>query len=422
MKEVFKILRQLESTSSRNAKKDILAQHQGNELLKKYFLYAYDDRRVYGIGTKSIRAQKLTASQEAGLYQKSLFQKITTDIFELLDELVTHPFGSDEDVQAVNNFLSRVDVESFDWYKRLILKDLKIGCTASTINDVWNNYIPTFDVMLAHPYHKHADKIVGAFQLQKKLDGFRLIVYKYPDGTARFFTRNGLELFDFPQIAEDLKTIFTQNGTVVFDGECIANDKFNDTQKLIMRKDPKIGLVYNIFDVVAVEEWEGELSDLLFKRYDILQEVVPKNLEFVKVVEELYRGTDIAQIAVWFNYAKANGWEGIMVKLNAPYARKRTTNMLKVKEFDTLDLRVIRLNEGTGKNIGKLGSVTVNFVDGAEVDVGSGFEDYDRERFWQNPELILDKIIEVQYFEKTANERGIPSLRFPVFKRIRYDK
>jgi len=255
LKEVFKILRQLEATSSRNTKKDILAQHQGNELLKKYFLYAYDDRRVYGIGTKSIRAQKLTASQEAGLYQKSLFQKITTAIFELLDELVTHPFGSDEDVQAVNNFLSRVDVESFDWYKRLILKDLKIGCTASTINDVWNNYIPTFDVMLAHPYHKHADKIVGAFQLQKKLDGFRLIVYKYPDGTVRFFTRNGLELFDFPQIAEDLKTIFTQNGTVVFDGECIANDKFNDTQKLIMRKDPKIGLVYNIFDVVAVEEW-----------------------------------------------------------------------------------------------------------------------------------------------------------------------
>lgn len=431
MQEVFKILRQIESNSSRNAKKEILRQHRNNELLKKYFLYAYDERRVFGIGSKSIKKQsKVTApAPNTGIYQKPLFSGATTgrvsgytNVFDLLDELVKHPFGSNEDVSAVNNFLAKQDAEAFDWYCRLILKDLKIGCTASTINEVWNNYIPTFNVMLAHPYNKHADKIQGQFQLQRKIDGFRLITYYHPDGKVQFFTRNGLELFNFPDLENDFKFIPRYPTTMVFDGECIANDTFNDTQKLIMRQGSKTNVVYNVFDITTIDEWEREESvDKLFTRYDLLKAIVPEYLDFIKVVDELYRGDDLEEITKWFNYAKSQGWEGIMVKMNAPYVRKRTTNMLKVKEFDTLDLRVLRVNEGTGKHEGRLGSVTVDF-EGQDVDVGSGFNDYDRERFWRNPNLIIDRVIEVQYFEKTTNESGRPSLRFPVFKRIREDK
>ena len=127
------------------------------------------------------------------------------------------------------------------------------------------------------------------------------------------------------------------------------------------------------------------------------------------------------QVPKWFNYAKEQGWEGIMLKLNGPYVRKRTTDMLKVKEFDTMDLRVIRVNPGTGKHEGRLGSVTVDF-EGNEVDVGSGFDDSTREQFWNDPNLIIDKVIEVQYFEVTQNKDGKPSLRFPIYKCIRFDK
>ena len=425
MRKVFEILRQIEGTSSRNEKKAILEKNKDNELLKKFFFYALNNRLVFGIGEKSIkRVAPKKISTTSSISQNSLFggnkQIPYTNIFDLLDELVKHPFGSQQDVDAVNNLLQNCADEEYYWYTKLILKDLKIGCTVKTVNEVMDNYIPHFEVMLAHPYNKHADKIKGNFQIQRKIDGFRFITILYPDMTTRFFTRNGLELFEFPQIEREFHAFIVPPYPVVYDGELICKDTFNDTQKLIMKQGPKTGLVYHIFDKLPLSEFEAGQSNLnLFDRFDSF--FVPDDLRYIVKEEELYRGNDLEQVTKWFNYAKSQGWEGIMLKLNGPYVRKRTTDMLKVKEFDTLDLRVIRVNPGTGKHEGRLGSVTVDF-EGNEVDVGSGFDDYSRETFWNNPNLILDKIIEVQYFEVTQNKDGKPSLRFPIYKRIRIDK
>jgi DNA ligase-1 len=50
------------------------------------------------------------------------------------------------------------------------------------------------------------------------------------------------------------------------------------------------------------------------------------------------------------------------------------------------------------------------------VRVGSGFSIEQRQEFYQDPNKILGKIIEVQYFEETKNQDGGISLRFPTFK------
>jgi len=419
MESVFKVLRQIESTNSRNDKKAILRSNNNNELLKKFLLYTYNPRWMYGIGPKSINIKKYSESNNVNVLP--IFKNRFSTIFELCDDLRTHPFGSNEDLSNVNNFLKTQSTEAFYWYSKLLLKDLKIGITPTTINEIYPNLIPEFEVMLAHPYYNHSEKIVGDFQIQQKFDGFRFITYHHPDGTLQFFTRNGVELFGFPEIEFEFRSIPKQAVTMVYDGELIA-DGFNDTQKLIMRKELKTGLTYHVFDCLTIDEWErGESFDLLQHRYRFLNSMIPQNLPHIKIVPELYFGNDISEITKWFNYAKENKWEGIMVKLNTQYVRKRTTNMLKVKEMDTIDLRVIKVNEGTGKNQGKLGSVTV-LLDGVEVDVGSGFTDYLRDYYWKNQNEILDKVIEIQYFEKTVNEQGKPSLRFPVFKRIRIDK
>jgi len=422
MRKVFEVLRQIEATSSRNEKKKILNRNKDNELLKKFLYYALNNRMVFGIGSRSIQKYGSKKAPPPGIQQNSLFGSTSNkkDIFEILDDLVKHPFGSNEDVKAVNDFLQNCDSEEYYWYTRLILKDLKIGCTVKTVNESMGNFIPYFEVMLAHPYNKHADKIKGPFQLQRKIDGFRFITILYPDMTTRFFTRNGLELFEFPEIEREFHAFTVPPYPVVYDGELICKDTFNDTQKLIMKQGPKTNLVYHIFDKLSLDEFNLGQSNLsLFDRFDSF--FVPGDLPHIVKEEELYRGNDISQVTKWFNYAKEQGWEGIMLKLDAPYVRKRTTNMLKIKEFDTLDLKVLRVKEGTGKFAGTLGSVTVDF-EGNEVDVGSGFDDSLRAEIWKDPNIILDKVIEVQYFEITQNKDGKPSLRFPIFKGIRYDK
>jgi DNA ligase-1 len=53
---------------------------------------------------------------------------------------------------------------------------------------------------------------------------------------------------------------------------------------------------------------------------------------------------------------------------------------------------------------------------GYTVRVGSGFSIEQRQEFYKNPKKILGKIILVQYFEETENEKGGISLRFPTFK------
>ena len=56
--------------------------------------------------------------------------------------------------------------------------------------------------------------------------------------------------------------------------------------------------------------------------------------------------------------------------------------------------------------------------------VGSGFTQEERIKYWDNKNLLLDKIVTINYFEVTSNQvnEGY-SLRFPTWQGIiRFDK
>ena len=69
-----------------------------------------------------------------------------------------------------------------------------------------------------------------------------------------------------------------------------------------------------------------------------------------------------------------------------------------------------------------LGGITIDYKSNL-VSVGSGFTDEERDYYWNNKDEIIGKIVDIQFFEESTNQKddGI-SLRFPTFKSVRSDK
>ena len=121
--------------------------------------------------------------------------------------------------------------------------------------------------------------------------------------------------------------------------------------------------------------------------------------------------------------AVAGGYEGIMIKdPSAVYECKRSVSWLKLKPFIEVSLEVVDVEEGTGRNEGRLGALVCSGQDDGRtitVNCGSGFTDNDRGVFWASRDQLVGQVVEVRADAVTQNQDGTFSLRFPRFLRFR---
>jgi DNA ligase-1 len=324
------------------------------------------------------------------------------------------------------------------WYRRILIKDMRAGFSEATINrvtekDYVHYSVPVFSCQLAHDSANHESKVVGKKIIEVKLDGVRVITIVYPDGRVDQFSRNGKELVNFPHVKEQLAKVaagFTE--PMVLDGE-IMSGSFQDLMKQIHRKSSAKAndAVLNLFDALPLGEFEqGESSTTQEARSEWLKTWFEANesaLPNVTVVaqETVDLDTDSGQA----RYKEINalaikgGYEGIMLKdADAGYKCKRSVAWLKLKPFIEVSLTVIAVEEGTGKNIGRLGALVCEGEDDGRrilVNVGSGFTDDQRIAFWAARAEIGGHIVEVRADAITQNQDGTYSLRFPRFLRFR---
>ena len=402
----------IKNEGSIKKKQELLKDMMSNKAFARVLYFAFNDYIVTGLSSKKIN-KKLDYKTK---------NEFGNDITTLMWYLLENNTGKDVDIAIVQAFIED-NLEHKDFIVDLVTKNIKVGITATTINKVRPNFIPEFGVQLANSYDlKYVDG--KDFIITLKLDGSRMIAIKEND-EVKFFSRQGKEITELVEIEDEFKEF--PNG--VYDGELLAIGEFEDsksqfkeTMKRSRIKGEKTGLKFMIYDFISdIDDFKnGKDETKCIDRKNNVRDIINVfgKSEFIQYLEPLYVGSDIKRITMHSDLVIKQGQEGIMINLcESPYETKRVNHLLKVKEFYTLDLRVIDKKEGTNRNKGKLGALVVDYK-GFEVSVGSGYTDTLREELW-NDEDIIGRVIEISYFEETCDKEGNLSLRFPVFIRVR---
>ena len=220
-------------------------------------------------------------------------------------------------------------------------------------------------------------------------------------------------------------------GSFVLDGE-IVGESFQKLMKQAHRKGnaKTDNMVYHVFDLLPLRAFEeGFHNAQQHKRLELLEKsrtlldatTCVRVMTGIEVDLDMSEGQDIMRR--FADDAVAQGFEGIMVKdLDAPYECRRSSFWMKTKPTITVDLKIVGFEEGTGRNLGRLGAIVCEGVDNGRniaVNVGSGLSDADRDEYWLARDQLLGDVVEVEADAVTQNQDGTYSLRFPRFLRFR---
>jgi len=412
--EVFDILEDLAANPSRNYKIDKLTEHKDNEVLREVVRLALDPFTQFYI--RKIPKYEATGSD-------SLVQAMDK-LFELSSRTLTGHAG----IEHLTQVLTSLSPKNAKVLERIIAKDLKCGVSTATANDVWLGLVVDYPCMLASQYEqKLVDKIQWPAMVQLKMDGMRFNAV-VRDGQCEFKSRNGktIDLLgnlekEFVELANGIDT--------VFDGELLVKDDSGtlnrQTGNGILNKAGK-GTITNteaamvhatIWDIIPYMYFIDSYCPTPYKdRFARLKEADKISIVPNFIVENI----DEAQAK--FKEYYDQGEEGIILKdMNAPWENKRSKSLIKFKGELECDLKIVDVEDGTGKYEGMLGALVCESEDGIiKVKVGSGFNDEDRKKIKKQD--VVGKVVAVKYNARIRSKHEDESLFLPIFVEIREDK
>lgn len=437
MKEIARAIYEIQATPSRNDKLALLRQYESLPGFKETMRFVYDPYIRTGIADKKLIK---------GIHDMKNKQLTVYDIIEYFEANQT---GTDDDVHFAWLFINAQETDQArDLAFAMVTKNLKIGVTDTSLNRVYGtDFIPRIGCMLGIPYPENKHKVKGPFIATEKLDGIRRILVK-EKGRCRLYSRSGIEDEGLVEIIEEARYL---PDNTIYDGELLAIGTYENsialrqaTNSIANRKGIRTGVSFNIFDIIPIDEFKRGTSKYtalnrkvllgsmfgdegvqhlrddwakLLVAFDLGHKF--RTIKAVPILGVVSTDEEITELVapIW-----ERGGEGIMLNtMEGPYEIKRSNNLLKVKYNKSLDLKVVDILEGTNKYKGMMGALVVDYK-GYRVGVGSGFSDEERQRFWDNPEEIIGKTIEVDTFGESKDQFGNVSLNCAIFKEVRYDK
>lgn len=277
-----------------------------------------------------------------------------------------------------------------------------------------------FQPTLAHPIEKHANKMEHKdVMLSPKLDGVRCYITK--DGA---FSRENNQFVTTKSIEKELEYFFDLYPDAILDGELYNHELKEDFNAIIslVKKTKNISkkdwkrieslLQFHIFDIAGSFDKYDENSPY-FARRNWLEDQIEENGR-IKFVENKYSVTfsldleDEENTATkFFNQCIELGYEGIMVRHSGmSYERKRTHNLLKIKEFETEEFEIVDIIEGKGNRSGMFGKFVLKLPNGEtfKANARGSYEYY--KQIWDNQSEYIGKMATHRFMNYTPD--GVP--------------
>ena len=420
MEELQLFVKQMRATSSSLDKVEILKQQ--SEFIQKVLEYTYNPYKQYYVTSK-------TCKKNSGLFKYNTHETI----FSLLDDLTNRKYTGHDAIAQINGFIT-ANPGYEDLIYSVIDKDLKTRTGAKVINKAFTNLIPEFNVALAQTYEpklaSFGEGYGETWYASRKLDGVRCLAVVDEMGECTLYSRMGKEFTTLNKIKYAIEATGIIN--YVFDGEiCLldkdGNEDFQSVMKELRRKDHQIeNPTFMIFDMIHKTEFDkGKSTDILSERLHTLRTWLGPRYDTKETLRYLDQAviTDERHFDIWAQMAKDNDWEGFMLRKDTEYEGKRSKNLLKVKSFFDAEYEVLGFDvdqhevvrDGKSVSMTMLSQVWIEHK-GHLVKVGSGFSQEQRLEYMDGS--IVGKLITVQYFEETNNDKGGISLRFPTVKHI----
>jgi DNA ligase-1 len=265
-------------------------------------------------------------------------------------------------------------------------------------------------IQLCYPFEeKRLDKWRPPYIVQPKLDGDRCRAIFDSDGHVTLLSSEANIIESVPHIVQELENMGFSD--VELDGELYIHTATHQAIHGIVSRTVNIhnsfeDMQYHIFDVVSGDTQDKRLMTLYS---NVKNTTSVKRVDF-KVV------SNIAEVIRAMEVYIEDGYEGIVVRdMNAPYVRKRSTQVMKFKPRKSDWYTIVGVEEeisihGEPKN--SLGALWLESEEGARFKVGSGsFLTRDNRReLWERKLEIIGKVAHIKYQHLT--ERRVPM--FPV--------
>ena len=418
------IFRALANTTSRIEKECILRQHLTNLTLRRVLFLALDPFTQFYIRKIPNYIPGPTSTNRSTMMLEGALDN--------LEQISKRVVTGNAAINHLKMILESVTADDAYVIERIIEKDLRCGVSEATVNKIWPGLIPTYPVMLASGFdEKVMAKMSYPAYVQLKLDGMRFNAI-VNNGKVEFRSRNGKQIDLLGNLEQEF-LFMAGSESCVFDGELVVRDSqgIMNRQKGngILNKAVKgtisaveASMVHaTIWDIIPFSAFQkGVYKTSYQERFGKLQQLVLPGR--ISLIENRVVNTEDEAHELFQEYFN-KGEEGIILKdINAPWEDKRVKHQVKFKGELECDLLCMDWQEGTGKNVGKLGALVLTSADGVvKVNVGSGFTDEQRDKYTK--ENTVGKVVAVKYNAKIQDKKtGQTSLFLPVFLELREDK